>query len=226
MASWQLGPELVGSEIRIAPAAGASPVHRVPQAAVSLRRLIRKARPDVVHIHSLGAHGLLSLALPRGPARVVTPWGSELHAAQNSVGRAAIVRLAARRADLVLSTSSEFAAEMIERYRVLPGPDAGLFLGSRREPDRRTKLDLPRQRPGCLRHPRRRDRCALGPQCGCHIPDSGNRVGIRARRSRPTRAISCSAQRPPPGSGISAAGKRQLPGPAPGYGERLPRPGC
>jgi glycosyltransferase involved in cell wall biosynthesis len=120
VASWQPGPELAGSDLRVAPAVGGSPLRRIPQAAVWLRRLIRETRPDVVHIHSLGAYGLLSLALPHGPVRVVTPWGSELRAARNSAGRAAVIRLAARRADLVLPTSPAVAAEMISRYSVPP----------------------------------------------------------------------------------------------------------
>jgi glycosyltransferase involved in cell wall biosynthesis len=120
VASWQPGPEIAGADLRIAPAVGASPVQRVALAAVWLRRLIGETRPDVVHVHSLGAHGLLSLALPRGPARVVTPWGSELRAARRSPGRAAVIWLAAHRANLMLPTSPSVAAEMINRYSVPP----------------------------------------------------------------------------------------------------------
>ena len=120
VASWQPGPGLAGAELRVAPAISASPVQRVPRAAVWLRRMIRDVRPDIVHVHSLGAHGALALALPRGPAQVVTPWGSELRAARNSVARASVVRLAARRAGLVLPTSPSVAAEMIDRYAVPP----------------------------------------------------------------------------------------------------------
>lgn len=120
VASWQPGPELARADLRIAPAVGASPARRAPQAVVWIRRLIREVRPDIVHVHSLGAHGLLSLALPHGPARVVTPWGSELRAARTSAGRASVVWLAARRADLLLPTSPAVAAEMINRYHVPP----------------------------------------------------------------------------------------------------------
>jgi len=120
IASWQAGPYLPGVQIRTAPAVRARPACRVPLAAPWLRRLIAAVRPDVIHVHSLGAHGLLSLALPRGPARVVTPWGSELRAARHSAARAAMVRLALRRADLVLPTSAEVAAELADRYRVPP----------------------------------------------------------------------------------------------------------
>lgn len=85
-----------------------------------LRALMRDVRPDVVHVQSLGAHGLLAMALPGGSARVVTPWGSELRAAQHSAVRATVIRLALRRADLVLPTSAEVAAELADRYRVPP----------------------------------------------------------------------------------------------------------
>lgn len=118
VASWQPDPGLGAPDVRIAPATGTSPLRRALLAALWLRRLIRETRPDVVHVHSLGSHGLLSLALPRGPARVVTPWGSELRAARNSAGRAAVIWLAVRRADLVLPTSAAVAAEMTGRYRV------------------------------------------------------------------------------------------------------------
>ncbi len=120
VASWQLGEPLRGVDVRIAPAPGAAAARRVPLAARWLRGLIADVRPDVVHVHSLGAHGLLSLALPPGPARVVTPWGSELHAARHSAARAAVLRLALRQADLVLPTSAAVATEVTSGYAVPP----------------------------------------------------------------------------------------------------------
>src|SRR6266581_7294993 len=118
VASWQPGPGLPGADLRIAPGAGTWPAIRAVRAAGWLQRLVRDIRPDLVHVHSVGAHGLLALALPRGPAMVVTPWGSELRAARRSVPRAAVIRLALRRAGLVLPTSAEAAAEATGRYRV------------------------------------------------------------------------------------------------------------
>jgi glycosyltransferase involved in cell wall biosynthesis len=85
-----------------------------------LRSMVADVRPDVVHVHSLGSHGLLSLALPRGPAHVVTPWGSELDAARRSATRAAVTRQALRRADLVLPTSAQVAVEITRAYAVPP----------------------------------------------------------------------------------------------------------
>jgi glycosyltransferase involved in cell wall biosynthesis len=120
VASWQPGLKLADAEVRIAPAVGASTVQRVPRAVAWLRRTIHDVRPDIVHVHSLGVHGALALALPRGPLQVVTPWGSELGAARGSAARAAVIRRAVQRADLILPTSAWVAAEMIERYAVPP----------------------------------------------------------------------------------------------------------
>jgi glycosyltransferase involved in cell wall biosynthesis len=106
------------AELRVAPAAGAALACRLPLAVPWLRRLVREVRPDVVHVHSLGSYGLLALALPAGPPRVLTPWGSELRAARRSPLRAAVIRRALSRADLVLPTSAEVAAEVTSRYAV------------------------------------------------------------------------------------------------------------
>ena len=120
VASWQPGPELPGAELRVAPGTGTWPMRRAAQAVSWLRCLVHEIRPDLVHVHSVGAHGLLSMALPGGAPRVVTPWGSEIRAARRSAAQTTVVRLALRRADLVLPTSAEVAAELADRYRVRP----------------------------------------------------------------------------------------------------------
>jgi glycosyltransferase involved in cell wall biosynthesis len=121
VASWQPGRGLPGVDLRIAPAAGKWPGWRMAMAARWLRAMVREVCPDVVHVHSLGAHGLLSLALPAGSLQVATPWGGEIRAARRSVPRGAVIWLTLRRADLVLPTSREVAAELTRPYRVPPG---------------------------------------------------------------------------------------------------------
>ena len=111
---------LPAGELRVAPTGQGIPGLRLPLAAAWIRRLVTEVRPDLVHVHSLGTYGLLALALPAGPPQVITPWGSELRAARRSPARAAVIRLAVRRADLVLPTSAEVAAEMTDRYMVPP----------------------------------------------------------------------------------------------------------
>ncbi|MFI7299460.1 glycosyltransferase family 4 protein [Streptomyces sp. NPDC050121] len=103
-----------------APAGPCLPV-RVVRAVHWLRREVRRARPDVVHVHSLGLHGALSLLLPARSAVpvVITPWGSELRAAEQHPGRAWVAWLALRRAARVVPTSQEVAGHVASRYRVL-----------------------------------------------------------------------------------------------------------
>ncbi|MEZ0092450.1 glycosyltransferase family 4 protein [Streptacidiphilus sp. EB129] len=92
---------------------------RVLRATGWLRREVRRTRPDVIHVHSLGVHGALSLALPtRTAPLLVTPWGSELRAADRHPGRALVARLALHRAARVLPTSREVAAKVANRYRI------------------------------------------------------------------------------------------------------------
>ncbi|MER8225300.1 glycosyltransferase family 4 protein [Streptomyces sp. NPDC094143] len=118
---------------------------RVLRAGHWLRREVRRARPDVIHVHSLGVHGALSLLLPAHPAVpvVITPWGSELRAADRRPGRALVARLALRRAARVVPTSREVAELVASRYRVLSSritvlswgvPDALLDAGNDADP--------------------------------------------------------------------------------------------
>jgi glycosyltransferase involved in cell wall biosynthesis len=120
VASWTPGEAIPGVEVRVAPAAGSNPAWRLALAHGWLRRLVDDSGADLVHVHSLGVHGLLSLALPAGPARVITPWGSELAAARRSTFRAAVARRALHSADLALPTSSAVAAELTSRYALPP----------------------------------------------------------------------------------------------------------
>ncbi|MEU6687230.1 glycosyltransferase family 4 protein [Streptomyces sp. NPDC046832] len=102
-----------------APGGGSVP-WRVMRAGRWLRGEMRRARPDVIHVHSLGVHGALSLLLPARTATplVITPWGSELRAADGHPGRASVARLALRRAACVVPTSREVAELVMSRYRV------------------------------------------------------------------------------------------------------------
>ncbi|WP_327686475.1 glycosyltransferase family 4 protein [Streptomyces sp. NBC_00467] len=128
---------------------------RVLRAGHWLRREVRRARPDVIHVHSLGVHGALSLLLPAHPAVpvVITPWGSELRAAGQHSGRALVARLALRRAARVVPTSREVAELVASRYRVLSSritvlswgvPDALLDAGNDADPRlTRAKYGIP-----------------------------------------------------------------------------------
>lgn len=118
VASWSPGPEMPGVDVRTAPVPRAWPALRMPLAWAWLKFLTRAAKPDLVHVHSLGSHGLLALALPGCSVLVATPWGSEVRAACRSALRAAVIRRIVRRARLVLPTSPAVGAEMSTSYAV------------------------------------------------------------------------------------------------------------
>ncbi|MFI7577238.1 glycosyltransferase family 4 protein [Micromonospora sp. NPDC049497] len=132
---WAPAAPLPGVEIRVPGAGGRAPggpvggAWRLLTTGWWLRRQVRRLRPDVVHVHSVGRAGLLSLALPRDAVRVVTPWGSELRTATSSRLRGWVTRRAFRRADLVLPTSASVTAEVTTRYRIPASRTATLSWG-------------------------------------------------------------------------------------------------
>jgi len=58
----------------------------------AVRRIVRAARPDVVHVHSLGTYALLAFGVPFGVPMVSTPWGSDIILDANGWWRRAIVQ--------------------------------------------------------------------------------------------------------------------------------------
>lgn len=122
--SWIDAEPIDGVELRVAPGTGRTrngrwgAVWQLAAAGWWLRRQTREARPDVLHVHSVGMAGLLSLLAPRRPARVVTPWGVDLQSARRSRVRRWVARAALRRSDLVLPTAESVRTEIIERYRI------------------------------------------------------------------------------------------------------------
>lgn len=64
----------------------------------TVSRELAKARPNVVHVHSLGTYAMLALGIPSDVPVVATPWGSDLITDLTTPWRRAIVRRAVRRA--------------------------------------------------------------------------------------------------------------------------------
>ncbi|MEU8044019.1 glycosyltransferase family 4 protein [Micromonospora echinofusca] len=122
--SWVAADPIPGVDLRVAPYANsarrgsAGAVVRLVLTGWWMRREVRRTRPDVLHVHSLGMAGLFSLLIPRVGTRVVTPWGSELRVAARSKLRGSVVRAALRRADVVLPTSAAVTKELVDRYQV------------------------------------------------------------------------------------------------------------
>ncbi|MEH1015180.1 glycosyltransferase family 4 protein [Micromonospora sp. CPCC 206060] len=135
VASWVSADPIPGVDLRVADGAGRVRASRgravwgLLTTGWWLRRQLRQVRPDVVHVHSVGTAGLLSLVLPSGTVRVVTPWGSELRTAARSRLRRWVARRVLRGANLVVPTSASVTEEVTGRYRVPAARTATLSWG-------------------------------------------------------------------------------------------------
>ena len=95
------------------------PLAAVARGALVLRRLLRRLRPDVFHVHSAGTNGLVATLAGYHP-RVVTAWGSEVLITARSPVKRPLVAWSLRSADLVTCD----AEHMREAIRAL-GVDCG-----------------------------------------------------------------------------------------------------
>ncbi len=96
-------------EVATLPWASRRPVEQL-RAGRALRALVRRWRPDVVHLHSAFAGVVGAAAVPRGITVVYTPHGSPVTRDSDSAGRRlayqAVERLVARRATVVGAVSN------------------------------------------------------------------------------------------------------------------------
>jgi glycosyltransferase involved in cell wall biosynthesis len=99
-------------------------------AARELRRLARRAAPDVIHVHSSFAGAVAALALPRGAPTIYTPHAYAFTRTSESRPRRAAYRsvewMVARRMGLVAATSHDEAAlarEVLGAPRVTAVPN-------------------------------------------------------------------------------------------------------
>lgn len=95
---------------------------------------VRAARPDLVHVHSLGSYALLALGVPQVVPTVLTPWGSDLATDLSHPLRRAIVRRAIHRASHFTCHSESMRDRLIRLgatpstiHTVLFGIDASRF---------------------------------------------------------------------------------------------------
>lgn len=91
------------------------------RAAVALRRLVRRVRPDVVHLHSTFAGLVGALAVPRRVPRIYTPHGYSISRTSEGLAARTAYRAVewgiAHRVDLVGAVSRSEAAQAAELVR-------------------------------------------------------------------------------------------------------------
>ncbi len=79
--------------------------------AAKARRMIRDAKPDVLHVHSAVMYGLVG-ALSGFHPMILTPWGSDILSHQNSLVRKPMIRFMLDRADLITTDADHMMRVM------------------------------------------------------------------------------------------------------------------
>lgn len=87
-----------------------SKLHYV-RAIPTVRRLVRRIAPDLLHAHFLTSNGLVAAATGFHPL-VVSARGSDVHSSMGRPARRALIRFVMRRADLVNPVSAELARKI------------------------------------------------------------------------------------------------------------------
>ena len=81
----------------------------------AVHAIARAARPDVVHVHSLGTYALLAFGVPAGLPMVATPWGSDIILDAKSWWRRAIVRRTLHRSVLHTCDAQHMRPRALDR---------------------------------------------------------------------------------------------------------------
>jgi glycosyltransferase involved in cell wall biosynthesis len=129
----------------VAPGNGAFALAR---AAIRVRKIISTARPDILHVHSVGTYGLVGLLSGFAPM-VATPWGSDVIYGKESRLKRPFIAGALRRAALITCDAWHMRDEIMrfgvpaERIHIVNfGIDTQRFRPRGNNPDIRRKLDL------------------------------------------------------------------------------------
>lgn len=88
-------------------------IHQILQGALSLRALLNKIRPDVLHVHSAGRNGVVSLLSGYHP-RVITAWGSEVLIAGKSRFIGPLVKRTLGNADIITCDADHMRQAMLD----------------------------------------------------------------------------------------------------------------
>jgi len=88
-------------------------LHQVIRATYELRSLLGKIKPDILHVHSAGRNGVVSVLTGFHP-RVITAWGSEVLIAGKSMFLRPLVRSALSGADLITCDAEHMRRAMVE----------------------------------------------------------------------------------------------------------------
>jgi glycosyltransferase involved in cell wall biosynthesis len=120
----------------------------IVKAALQVRGLVRKIKPEIVHAHYAGTYGLIG-ALTGFHPLVVTAWGSDVLISGKSLIKGPVVRYVLKRADLITCDADHMAKAMarlgvrVEKINIVYfGIDIERFVPVKRSEDLTRRLGI------------------------------------------------------------------------------------
>lgn len=92
---------------------GASGLLGLPRAALKVRKIIAHARPDILHVHSVGTYGVMGLLSGFDPI-IATPWGSDVIYGKESPFKRPLIARILRRAAMITCDAWHMRDEVIK----------------------------------------------------------------------------------------------------------------
>ena len=85
------------------------------QSIIRMRKYIKNFEPNVIHVHSVGTYGFVSLFFPKlkKMKRVLTPWGSDILLNKNNFLKILIIKYALQKAEVITSDAEHMQSEML-----------------------------------------------------------------------------------------------------------------
>ena len=83
-----------------------------------IRDILKKIEPDLLHVHSVGSYGAVSLFSPSSISTVVTPWGSDIIFGKKNILKKFFIKRCLQRAAVVTCDALHMKKEILQ---IVPG---------------------------------------------------------------------------------------------------------
>jgi len=125
--------------------------YNIPKQIFLSRRILKKWKPDILHTHSVGTYGFISLfCRPADTKYVVTPWGSDVIFGSKNIFKRPWIKSVLKNADLV-TADANFMIELVQKLGARPtrcqiinfGIDTKRFYKRPVDPEILNRLNIP-----------------------------------------------------------------------------------
>lgn len=106
----------------------------------SIRRLVKKIQPDLIHSHSVGAHAWITLFLPRIKS-VMTPWGTDVLIDMKTSCINRLISIKALKKSTVITVDAEHMKQELVNFGIDPSKITVIYFGTDTEYYSRSQND-------------------------------------------------------------------------------------